>query len=83
MAKAIIELGYRSYVVDVDKAVAFAELVSGAEIYESKWHPKTDDAASFNTYHVYPVTQDHAFNIKLLTDESYRLYKLAGKPEDN
>lgn len=82
MAKVIINLGYRSYVVSADKAVALANLVAEAEVYESKWHSKTDTTASFNTYHIYPVSQDQAFTMQLLTDESYRLYKLAGKPVD-
>ena len=81
MGKVVVGLGYRSIVLDADKAIAIAELMSGAEVYESKWHSKTDTQDSRNTYHIYPMTQDHAFTMQLLTDESYRMYKLAGKPE--
>lgn len=82
MSKVVVSLGYRSIVVDADKAIAIAELMAGAEVYESKWHSKTEIQESYNSYHVYPMTQDHAFTMQLLTDESYRMYKLAGKPQD-
>ena len=81
MSKVVITLGYRSIVLDADKAIALVDLVSGAEMYESKYHSKTDTTDSHNTYHIYPMTQENAFNMQLITDESYKLYKLAGKPE--
>lgn len=82
MSKVIVGLGYRSIVLDADKAIAIAELMTGAEVYESKWHSKTDTQDSYNSYHIYPVTQDHAFTMQLLTDDAYRMYKLSGKPQD-
>ena len=82
MSKVVMNLGYRSVVVDMDKALAIANLLEDAELYESKYHSSTDGKPSYNTHHIYPMTQDHSFTMQLITNESYNLYKLAGKPED-
>jgi Tfp pilus assembly protein PilE len=81
MSKVILNLGYRNIVLDADKALAMVAMLDGAEMYESKYHSKTDTQDSHNTHHIYPMTQENAFNIQLVTAESYRMYKLAGKPE--
>jgi Tfp pilus assembly protein PilE len=82
MSKVILNLGYRSIVLDADKAVAMLTMLEDAEMYESKYHSKTDVMTSHNTYHIYPMTQENAFNIQLITNESYNMYKLAGKPNE-
>ena len=83
MSKVIINLGYRQVVVDAAKAIALAEMLKDAETYESKYHSRTETTESHNTHHIYPMTQDSAFTMQLVTDEAYRLYKLAGKPDNN
>lgn len=83
MSKVIVNLGYRSVVLDADKAVALAALVADAEMYQSKYHSKTDTQESHNTHHIYPVDPDVGFTMQMLTNESYNLYKLAGKPDSN
>ena len=83
MSKVIVNLGYRSVVLDADKAVALAALVADAEMYQAKYHSKTDTMDSHNTYHIYPAEPDNGFTMQLLTNESYNLYKLAGKPDNN
>lgn len=83
MSKVIVNLGYRSVVLDADKALKLVQMLDGAEMYESKYHSKTDIQDSHHTYHIYPMTQDNAFTMQLITTESYNLYKLAGKPEYN
>ncbi len=83
MSKVIVNLGYRNVVLDADKAVALATLVADAEIYQSKYHSKTDTQESHNTHHIYMSEPDTGFTMQLLTNEAYNLYKLAGKPDSN
>jgi Tfp pilus assembly protein PilE len=83
MSKVIVNLGYRNVVLDADKAIALAAMLEHAEIYEAKYHSKTDTQESHNTYHIYPMTQDNAFTMQMVTADSYRMYKLAGKPNNN
>jgi hypothetical protein len=45
MSKVIVELGYRSYVLDAKDAVALADMFGKAERYEAKWHNKTKNAS--------------------------------------
>ena len=75
--KAIVNIGYKNYVMDTEKAIAVLEMLSGAEIYDSKW-----SSLSKQTSH-YIYQQDDADFIremKLLPDALYRMAKLAGKP---
>lgn len=81
MSKVIVNLGYRSIVVDAEKALTLAAMLEDAEIYESKYHSAKDGKPSFNTHHIYPMTQDHSFTMQLVTNESYQMYKMAGTPE--
>lgn len=82
MSKVIINLGYRHVVLDADKALALIGMLEDAEMYESKYHSAVDGKSSYNTHHIYPMTQDNAFTMQMVTNESYNLYKLAGKPEE-
>ena len=83
MSKVIMNLGYRSIVVDADKALTIAELLQDADTYTSKYHSAQDGNPSYNTHHIYPADPDTGFTMQLLTNESYNLYKLAGKPDNN
>jgi hypothetical protein len=81
--KAIFRVGYTEYVLDTDKAISIIELLEGAEgaeIYESKYHAKTDTSESYSTYHIYKDSE-RDFSLNIITDEKYKMYKLAGKPE--
>jgi hypothetical protein len=82
MSKVILNMGYRQFVLDADKALGLLNLLSNAERYESKYHSAVDDKPSHNTYHVYPINGDEGFTITLLMDDSYNMYKMAGKPQD-
>lgn len=83
MAKVVISLGYRQVVVDADKAIAIATLLENAEVYDSKYHSGENGKPAYNTYHIYPMTQENAFTMQMITADSYRMYKLAGKPDNN
>jgi predicted DNA-binding ArsR family transcriptional regulator len=80
MAKITVQIGYNYFVLDGGKAVQLLDTLQGAEVYETKWRNESDGGTS---YHIYP--QDVAsrkVEIGYLSDEQYRLYKLAGKPQD-
>jgi hypothetical protein len=83
MSKVIMNLGYRSIVVDADKALAVAELIQDAETYQSKYHSAENGKPSHHTFHIYPAEADNGFSMQLITNESYNMYKLAGKPDNN
>ena len=77
MAKVIMTFGYKSYVVDGDKALHIMELLQGAEQYESKYRSVADGGT---THHIYEPDLSMA-ELKFLPNELYQMYKLAGKPD--
>jgi hypothetical protein len=80
VARITVQIGYQHFVMEGDKALALLDTIQGAEMYEMKWRSETDGGT---THHIYP--QDSAsrkVEIGYLTDEQYRMYKLAGKPND-
>lgn len=76
--KAIVEMGYVSYVLDADKALQIIELLEGAERYQEKYRGSGVDT----TLHVYTDETDKVKHLKLLSNNMYNLAKLAGKPEE-
>ncbi len=83
MGKVIVEIGYRSYVLDANDAVLLADMLGKAERYEAKWHSKTDTLESHHTYHIYTEHAPDAPSMKILSDSAYNMYKLAGKPKED
>lgn len=75
MSKAIVKFGYTDYVMELKDAVSLAELLSKAEVYDSKYVSGGD-----NTHHIYPNERQEVGTIKLISDDFYRMAKLAGKP---
>jgi hypothetical protein len=76
----VIDLGYKSYVMSIKDAVALAEILEKAELYESKWVPTEQRGnGPDNTHHVYE--NDVLVNMKIISDDLYRMAKLAGRPE--
>lgn len=75
--KAIVSVGYKNYIMDAEKALAFLSMLEDAEVYESKWVDK-------NTAHfVYPQDgNDTVREMRLVPEALYRMAKLAGKPND-
>jgi hypothetical protein len=76
MAKVVLNIPYGEFVVDSKDAMALCEILGKAEKYHSRW--KND----ITTHHVYPVEASNSFGFRLITNEQYNMYKLAGKPED-
>lgn len=83
MAKVVIELNYRKYVVDAKEALIVAEMLSKAEVYESKY-TKDSEGNSITTHHVYDVDQDSPnWYMNIMPESVYRIGKLAGKPPED
>lgn len=70
----VLSFGYGEYVVSPKDAVTIMEMLQKAERYECKYKSGGD-----STYHVYPSSE--SLTAKLISDDMYRMAKLAGKPE--
>jgi hypothetical protein len=77
MSKALISVGYTRYVVNTADAVKLADILMGAERYEDKW---VKDVG--NTHHIWEQDELKKFDIQAIPDSVYRMYKLAGKPQE-
>lgn len=77
MTKAILSVGYSEYVLDVQDAIAIAEILGKAERYESAYH----SGSSSRTHHIYESEASDLGSLKLIPDGFYRMAKMAGKPE--
>lgn len=76
--KATIELGYKSYVMDAEKAIAVLEMLDQAEMYETKWVNKS------TAHYIYPQEgSDNIRTLKILPDALYKMAKMAGRPNQD
>jgi hypothetical protein len=75
--KAKIQIGYKQFVIDHDKAVHILTLLDGAEMYESKYRSETEGGS---THHIYPQEECRTHSLELIPDKLYAMWKLAGKP---
>ena len=74
--KVRLTLPYVSdFVMELEDAVKVVETLNKAEKYECKYV-----SGGNSTHHVYPL-EPFEPTLACLTDDNYRLYKLAGKPE--
>lgn len=71
----VISLGYGDIVLPTEDAVHLLKILEKGERYRMKYH-----SGNPSTYHIWP--QDVDYQAKLITDDVYRMAKLAGKPED-
>ena len=79
--KAIIEIGYKKYVVDAAEVATYLKLLSGGERYLKKWRPKEEGG---HTYHVWKdVSDDQSITVEYITDELYHIAKMAGKNKED
>ena len=75
----VVRLGYSDLVMPIKDAVTLGEIMQRAEKYEKKYRKDEVTGTSDYTYHVWPSPEE--INMKLISDDAYRLAKLAGKPE--
>ena len=71
----IVTPPYGEIVLSVEDAVQLMKIFEKAEKYRCTYKSGQD-----NTHHIYPLPDQCA--MKLITQETYAMYKLAGKPED-
>jgi hypothetical protein len=71
----IVSMPYGEIVLPTDDAVIVMRLFEKAEKYRMKYN--TGEGA---THHVFPM--EDQLSAKLITQDTYAMYKLAGKPED-
>ena len=79
--KAIVKLGYKDYVLNVEDAVKIMELLENAERYETQYHrgaEESETGESYNSHHIYDEIEDDRA-LQLMSDKTYRIAKLAGK----
>lgn len=81
MSKVVIDMGYKSYVMDTEQGIALLNALSNCEVYQEKYHSAEGDQPSFHTHHIYPLDTGSGITMRLLGNEAYNMYKLAGKPE--
>jgi len=84
MAKIKITMGYRSFILPAAKAVTLLELLDSVEMYEDKYHSGEEGKPGFYTQHVYDLDADEKLinNVEFVNESSYKMYKLAGKPQN-
>jgi predicted DNA-binding ArsR family transcriptional regulator len=80
MAKIEVKIGYRHFVMEGDKAVQLLNIIENAEMYESKWKTEAEGGTTHHIYKQPPA--EKIVEISYLTEEQYRMYKLAGKPSE-
>lgn len=75
MTKAIVQIDYKKYVVEVDEAIAIANAIVGAERYEGRGYGEDRVA------HIWPQPVfGGEYEVTFISEEQYRLAKLAGEP---
>ena len=81
MNKAVIQLGYSSYVMDLEDAIKVINALMNSERYEAKYI----GGEHRYTYHVWTVDEDAkdptTHMVTMIPDALYRIAKLAGKPD--
>ena len=82
MSKAVLRLGYKEFLIEVGDMVKVIDLLAKAERFERVYVPADKTKESYYTYHVYDQDAAGKFNsIEFMTEDMYRMAKLAGKPE--
>jgi hypothetical protein len=78
MAKVLIEIGWKKFVVDAAEALAVSDMLSKAEMYETKYVKDSNDK-QVSMHYVYPQ-EDSNWRMEIMPENIYRMAKLAGKP---
>jgi hypothetical protein len=77
--KAKVTIGFKTWVLDHDKAIELLTLLDDAECYDSKYQ-KDVGQGSMTTHYVYPNDEIRVHSLELIPDKLYAMWKLAGKP---
>lgn len=78
--KVKIQVGYDTYVMEIEDAANLVRILSGSETFEQKWRSDTKTTS----LHIYPSSQkkNSGFTMTTLSQDEYEVAKLAGKPEE-
>jgi hypothetical protein len=71
----IVTLPYGDVVLPTDDAVALMKIFEKAEKYRCKYNGDKG-----TTHHVFSM--EDQLSLRLISNDTYAMYKLAGKPED-
>ena len=71
----IVSMPYGEIVLPTEDAVTLMKLIEKGEKYRCKYN-----GAAGPTHHIFELEEQMV--AKLITQETYAMYKLAGKPED-
>lgn len=71
----IVSMPYGDIALPTEDAVTLMKIFEKAEKYRLKYN-----GAEGTTHHIFKL--EDQLNAKLITQETYAMYKLAGKPED-
>jgi hypothetical protein len=71
----IINMPYGEIVLPTEDAVTMMKLFEKAEKYRMKYN-----SGEGATHHVFPM--EDQLSAKMITKDTYTMYKMAGKPED-
>jgi len=77
----VVEIGYRKYVMDTEKAVKVAELLANAELYDRTYIPQEERVDSDVEYIHHIWGAEDTVAMRVITDHTYRMAKLAGKKD--
>jgi hypothetical protein len=72
----IVSMPYGEVVLPTDEAVVLMKLIEKAEKYRNKYN----SGSSTSTHHIFPL--EDQLSARMITQDTYAMYKLAGKPED-
>ena len=77
----VVEIGFRKYVMDTEKAVKVAELLTNAEMYERTYIPEEKRVDSDVEYIHHIWDAEETVQMRVISDHLYRAAKLAGKKD--
>ena len=72
----VVSLSYGELVMPTKDAVQLLEILERAEAYSTRYHTEEEGG---NTHHIYP--NESSYNARMISEDLYRMAKLAGKPE--
>lgn len=80
MTKAIIRIGYDHFVMDAEDALTIHGILARAECFKREYRSKDDGGP---IYYIWQQDVDNdGRSIEIISDNLYRMAKLAGKPSD-
>jgi len=71
----VISLSYGELVIPTDDAVTLLKILEKAERYQEKYRSEEEGGTTFHVF-----TNETTYHSKLVSDDLYRMAKLAGKP---